>query len=166
MEQQQDFLNEMEDNKLPSMLNVLTILTFIGCAFLLWDVVQLFNIDKDLAKTEEALTKAGGSATEMPAMIKTMLENALNLLKARAANKIPLIVVELLAVILCLFGAIQMRARKMQGYFLYVIGELLPLIAGAIFIGGLMFKGFQLIGLFFPLLFIILYTTQRKHLTK
>ena len=165
MEQQQDFLNEMEDNKLPSMLNVLTILTFIGCAFLLWDVVQLFNIDKDLSKAEEALTKAG-SAAEMPAMIKTMLEDALNLVKARAANKIPLIIVELIAVALCLFGAIQMRARKMQGYFLYIIGELLPLIGGAIFIGSLMFKGVQLIGLFFPLLFIILYTTQRKHLTK
>jgi hypothetical protein len=29
----QDFFTEEQDNKLPTMLNVLTILTFIGCAF-------------------------------------------------------------------------------------------------------------------------------------
>lgn len=164
MEQQQDFFNEMEDNKLPSMLNVLTILTFIGCLFLLWDVFKLFNIEKELNDMQEAMNKLGEK--EMPAMLKSFTDDAMEMVKLRAANKNAMIILELVSVALCIYGAIQMRARKMTGYYLYLIGEILPIIASAIFIGAIAFKGFFIIGYFFPLLFIILYTTQRKHLNQ
>jgi hypothetical protein len=165
MELQQDVFDGMEDNKLPSMLNVLTILTFIGCAFLLWDIIQLMNIEKDIANTEKAMADAAAKMGDMPAMVKTMMQNAMDLLKARANNKIPLMIFEAVSLVLCLYGAIQMRSRKMQGYFMYVIGELLPIIASAIFMGSIAFSGYaQWIGLFFVALFIILYTTQRKYL--
>lgn len=164
MEQQQDFLNEMEDNKLPGMLNVLTILTFIGCLFLLWDVFKLFNIEKELNDMQEAMNKLGEK--EMPAMIKSFTDNAMEMVRLRAANKNAMIVLELVSVALCVYGALQMRSRKMMGYYLYLIGEILPIVASAIFIGSIAFKGFFVIGYFFPLLFIILYTTQRKYLNQ
>jgi hypothetical protein len=65
---------------------------------------------------------------------------------------------------LCVFGAIQMRQLKKQGYFLYLIGELLPLVAVFLFMGIGALKGFGAITLVIPLVFIILYTMQRKHL--
>ncbi|MCX6209507.1 MAG: hypothetical protein NTZ59_08360 [Bacteroidetes bacterium] len=164
MEQQPDFFNEMEDNKLPSMLNVLTILTFIGCAFTLWDVIKTLNAEAELAKVQEAMSKVGD--VPMPEFFKNMTEKALEMAKIKVANKIPIVIVDVLGLVLCIYGAIQMRARKMGGFYMYFIGEVLPIISAAIFFGAIIFKGFFALFLVFPLLFIILYTTQRKHLTK
>jgi hypothetical protein len=60
----------------------------------------------------------------------------------------------------------QMRNLKKQGYLIYVIGELLPILSFAIFIGfGGLFGGIAMMfSTLFALLFIILYTTQRKYL--
>jgi hypothetical protein len=63
-------------------------------------------------------------------------------------------------------GALQMRKRKMQGYYMWLIGEILPFIGVALFISFKVFSGFALIAVMFPVVFIILYTVQRKHLTK
>jgi hypothetical protein len=57
-----------------------------------------------------------------------------------------------------------MRKLKKQGYFLWLIGEILPWVAMFIFIGGVFLKTFMVWFLIFPVLFIILYTLQRKHL--
>ena len=86
--------------------------------------------------------------------------------KTMAANKIPIVILNMLGYALCLIGAIQMRGRKKQGYSLWLIGEILPLASSFIFIGAVLFSGWKMAFLAFPLLFIILYTVQRKHLTK
>ena len=78
-------------------------------------------------------------------------------------NKIPVLIIGLVAVALCAYGALQMRKLKKEGYYLWLVGEVLPFIGSAIFIPaffGTIFIWFAV----FPAIFIILYTIQRKHL--
>ena len=55
---------------------------------------------------------------------------------------------------------------KKQGYMIYVVGEILPIISFAVFIGfGGLFGGIAMIfSTLIAAVFIILYTMQRKHL--
>jgi hypothetical protein len=153
-----------EKKALPTGINVLTILTFIwsGFEFLgyLW---QFFGAKKSIESMEEAINS--DKFDDMPAFLKGMMTpEALEIARKQYENRIPIFIIGLLAVSLCVFGAIQMRKQKQQGYFLYVIGEILPIISMLIFVGFGFFSGFKIIGLIFPVAFIILYTMQRKHL--
>lgn len=164
--EQQEFLQGLEENKLPTGLNVLTILTFIGCAIaLISGCMEFVNADKRLAEMQDLMNS--GKLDKMPDFMKGMInEQTIELLKLQVANKVPMIIIGLLSTGLCFVGALQMRKQKMQGYYLWLIGEILPLIGAAIFISFAVFKGFGMIGLLFPLVFIILYTIHRKYLTK
>lgn len=74
----------------------------------------------------------------------------------------------------CLFGVLQMRKLKKTGFFIYSIFEILPTIYGLITLGGAMFSlgglggGIMAIYTFasalFPIIFIILYAVNFKHL--
>lgn len=161
--EQQDFLQEMEAKKTSTTLNVLTILTLIWCAYSLWGTFKIFNIEKAIPVAEAEIRKMAD--TPMPAFFRNFTVDTLTVLKLQAANKIPIIVLNVVGILLCIFGAIQMRSKKMMGYYLWLVGEILPIVGAAIFIGGVMFKGLFAIGLIFPILFIILYTIQRKNLT-
>lgn len=166
MEQEDDFNQAMEEKKLPTTLNVLTILTFIGSAIgLISSVYQFFGgAEKGVIKIETALSNPNFNS--MPDFVKNMMSpEALELAKAQVANKFPMLLFGLISVVLCVMGAMQMRKLKMQGYYLWLVGEILPVIAVLIFIGTGMFSGLMgyfMIGIL--LLFILLYTMQRKHL--
>ena len=56
------------------------------------------------------------------------------------------------------------RHPMYAGFILWLVGEILPIISGLLFIGTGMFSGFALIGTLFPIIFIILYVVQRKYL--
>ena len=80
-------------------------------------------------------------------------------------NKIPLFIFGLVGVLLWVYGALQMRKLKKEGYTLWLIGEILPWIGTIIFLP-VFFKTIFAYFMIFPVLFIILYTIQRKHLVK
>ncbi len=149
--------------KLPTGLNVLTILTFIGCAWELYSNVKNFfggrKALEEMEKAQEKLAEAPAWARKLAGPeVQEMMLQSLN-------NKVPLLIIGLIAVTLCFYGALQMRKLKKEGYILWLVGEILPFIGSAIFIPALfntMFIYFSI----FPLLFIVLYTLQRKHLTK
>lgn len=84
--------------------------------------------------------------------------------KKSAENKLPIMLLTLVGAGLCLWGALEMRKLKKQGFMLWVIGEFLPIIGGVIFVGMGMFTGLSAIGFVFPLIFLILYLVQRKYL--
>ncbi len=162
---EQNFFDENAPKKLPSGLNVLTILTFIGCAIaLLGGIWQFISADKSVQQLEAAMSDP--NMAQMPDFMKSMMsEEALAMAKKQAANKVPLLAINLIATVLCFVGALQMRKLKKQGYLLYVVGELLPLVGMALFLGMASFKGFGLAAVALTLLFVILYTVNRKHLT-
>ena len=153
--------------KLPGGLNVLTILTYIGSAISLLGSFYSFATAKTTFDTKDtALEKM--NSPEMPAFAKSMMPDPAHfeeMVTKSYENRIPILLISLIAVGLCIAGAMQMRKRKKQGYLLYVIGELLPFVAMIFFIGTFVLTGAGgMIGIGIALLFIILYTMQRKHL--
>ena len=94
--------------------------------------------------------------------------------KGRAAieiqqqNMVPLMIIGMAGIILCMIGALWMRKLKKDGYWMYVAGEVAPLIGGFAILGKSQYNGIGsvIIGLMIPLIFIGLYTTQLKYLIK
>jgi hypothetical protein len=118
-----------------------------------------------VALIEKAMKDA--NRADMPSFVKKFInEDTLALARLQAQNKIPILVINLLSFGLCLAGAIQMRKQKMMGYYYWLIGELLPIAGMAIFASFAAYKGFGMFGLLVPAIFIVLYSTQRKNLTK
>ena len=164
-----DVLQFDENNapKLPSGLNVLTILTFIGCALqLLGTLWTFFNAKKSYDGIDK-LTEQMNSGN-MPSWAKKMMgdpETMVAMITKTYENRIPIVLLSLVAVALCFYGALQMRKLKKQGFLLYTIGEVLPFLTQLLFIGAFAFSGFTMyFGIAIALLFILLYSMQRKHL--
>lgn len=160
-------INDYEKQKLPSGLNVLTILTFIGCAIsLISSVWGFFSAKSSYDNRAKVIDQM--SSDKMPAWAKGMMPDMAHfeeMVTKSYENRIPIMLLGLVAVVLCFVGAMQMRKRKKQGYLLYVIGEILPFLTMAFFIGFFTFSGVGfIVGLVICLLFIFLYTMQRKHL--
>jgi hypothetical protein len=80
-------------------------------------------------------------------------------------NRVAILILGLVAIFLCVYGAVMMRQLKKSGFYLYVIGEILPTIATYIFVGAAALTGFGLIfTVFLTALFIIMYATQLKYM--
>ncbi len=164
-----DILNSENgyESKLPSGLNVLTILTII------WAVISLisstwgfFSAEKgyrEKDKTIEAL-----SSGKIPSFMKSMMPSAENfdvMVTKSYENRIPLLIFGLVAAGLCFWGALEMRKRKKQGFLFYVIGSALPFISSTLLIGLFTITGAG--SLFFiglTLMFVVFYAMQRKYL--
>ncbi len=160
MEQQIDHLhleNEQGSNKLPSMLNILTILTFIGSGFaaigLFGNMAQ--NCEKALEKLDEM--------PEMGGFMAKLMDFSSSQLEIFCENKSLILATGFIGVALCIYGALQMRRLNKQGFLIYAIGELLSPIVMLILTAGssslLALSGFVV-----PVIFILLYASQRKYL--
>ena len=108
------------------------------------------------------------SAPETPAFVRSMMGDAAEyemMVTKSLENKLPILIISLVAAALCFYGALQMRKLNKQGYILYLIGEILPFISLAIFLGTFAMKGFAFyFSAGIAILFILMYTSQRKHL--
>ena len=153
--------------KLPTGLNVLTILSFIGCAFQLLGSLWSFFTAKKSYDGLDKLTEQMNSEN-MPGWVKSMMgdpEKMVKMITKAYENRIPIVLLSLVAVALCFYGVMQMRKLKKQGFTLYTIGELLPFLTQILFIGTFALSGFAMyfaVGI--AALFILLYFTQRKYL--
>lgn len=150
---------------IPGNLNILTILTFIGSGVaLIMAIFQQFTAKSSL----EAMEKMQGSEAleKMPEFAKKMYSNeSIELLRVSYENRVPILVITIVGILLCVYGAMQMRGLKKQGFYLWLIGELLPLIGTVIFVGTGIFSGFVgYISLAIIALFIFLYARQLKYL--
>lgn len=158
----QDFPGE--EKKLPTGLNVLTILTFIGCALELYQ--SLSNYAKSNAAALQEFDKGQEQLKEAPAWARKFAGPEMReMLVQSMDNKVPMLIIALIATGLCVFGAIEMRKLKKQGYLIWLIGELLPYISVGIF-APMFYSTFAKFFIVIPIIFIILYTVQRKHLVK
>ena len=166
----QDFMNEvnaMNENKLPKALNVLTILTFIGSGLTLLfaPVTSWFlNFSK---KMIEQVTQTPNPKITSSELLE--MEESKRIIDISITNLPLTLTASVVGAIACIIGAIMMRKRKKDGLPVYILGVVLPIIVSIILLKSYFFKGgfwALFIGLIFPLLFIILYSVQRKHLTK
>lgn len=153
--------SETSSQKLPGMLNVLSILTLIGSGFVgLSGIYSYFTVCESIKKMEELdLDSLGGGA------MGKMMENATEMLQKQCDHKMVILIITLVSVALCVVGALQMRKLSKSGFLLYTVGELLYPIASVLVLGMGSMAGFALVSsLLFPVVFIILYATQLKHL--
>lgn len=158
-------LDEQGKPKIPSGLNVLTILTFIGCGLfglltLLMPVIYKFLLN--------IMDKAASSGKEFSEKELADMEKGRAAIELVTNNMIPTMIIGMIGIVLCFVGALWMRKFKKDGYWLYIAGQLLPLIAGFFILGSKQYTGVSsyIFGIGIPVLFAILYTTQRKYLTK
>jgi hypothetical protein len=70
--------------------------------------------------------------------------------------------------LLCLFGALQMWKLKKMGYFIYIAGQVLPIVSSVIYLGDFLFTSLgmtaMLTAIIFPVAFIIMYGINLKHM--
>lgn len=163
-----DELNDLLDTdhsgpkQLPQMLNVLTILTFIGSGLSLLSSIWSFFT---LSKTRETLEMSREMQEEMNQeldnpMLNSVMESSLKMLE----NGPTLYTVGIIVALLSILGALQMRKLKKTGFYLYtasnIAGIAVPLaIVGFGFMGSMI-----LLGSIFTILFIILYAVNLKHM--
>ncbi|WP_153799488.1 hypothetical protein [Foetidibacter luteolus] len=163
----QHYLDPMQEKKLPGSINVLTILTFIGSGItLLFSVFGFVRAEQGYKDMEKAINS--DDFEKMPSFLKNMMTpEMLEAAKKSFENRVPILILNLIAVGLCIYGAMEMRKLKAGGYWMWLAGELLPFITIILFSGMAYLTGFNgYIGIGIALLFIILYSTQRKYLTK
>jgi hypothetical protein len=156
-----NWLGEHGD-KLPSTLNVLTWLTLIwnGLSFILsfWGFARAQANYDATVKAQENLDRAPDWARKLagPHPVETA--------RAMLDNRLPVLIIGLLGIFLCFYGALQMRKLKKMGFSLYILGDIVPFAIG-IFVG---FDSFATFGYIFVMmivvLFIILYAVQLKYL--
>jgi hypothetical protein len=137
-------LEDKDMQKLPQMLNVLTILTYIGCGIgALFSILGFLGVgflssmigkSKELAEVSD---KVGGGSLWVG------------------------LIIGLVGIALCFYGAMKMRNLQKQGFFIYVAGQLIPIIYTFATVG----VGFGLMGVVIPIVFIVLYATQLKELS-
>jgi len=152
-----------EKPQLPSGLNTLTILTFIGCGVGLLFTLLLPAISKFFLGF---MDRAKSSGTELSTKQLADIEKGKASFELMQANMVPIMIVNLLGIVLCLVGAIWMRKLKKDGFWIYVGGELLPLIGSFIILGTAQYTGVAsvVMGIGIPVVFVVLYNMHRKYL--
>jgi len=144
----------------PTLLTVICILSFIGIGFsTIWGIITSLAGAAMSAGGEminEAVTEAGGTADT------AAMEEA-------GGGVMIYGVLIVLGAIVSLIGVIQMWKLKKKGFFMYIIGQVLSIASGFFLevmdpVTGETVSGFSVGSLFMPLIFIILYGINLKHM--
>ncbi len=151
--------------KRPTFLTVLCILSFIGIGLGLIGGIMSFataGIAEGMteAMMEEGMADYEDMMSEMGQEEGGLLGGLFDQGMAAMEHARTLAIVQILGNLLCLFGVLRMWKLKKQGFYLYTAGELIPPIVGVILVGGLMATG-----LIIPILFVVLYGLNLKHMS-
>ncbi|MBS1660134.1 MAG: hypothetical protein JST68_03685 [Bacteroidetes bacterium] len=155
--------NLLEEPRKPSeTLKVISVLTFIGSGLAI--LAQLYSFFT-AQKSYDTVVQMQDKMDQAPDFVKKMMgPDPVGTARKTLEAKTPMLIIAIVASVLCIYGAMQMRQLKKQGFPVYVIGEVLPIFAYYIFIGQM-----SIFALCFSLLiaglFIFLYASQRKYMS-
>ena len=160
----EETLSEYESQTLPRGLNVLTILTFIGCALgAIFTLVTPWLMNFLLGM----MNKAAESGTDLTPKQVADMEASKKVIELTQANMVPLLAIGIVGVVLCFVGALMMRKLKKDGFWIYVAGQVLPIVGSLALLGMAQFTSASSYIMFLlPFVFIFLYSRQRKFLVK
>jgi hypothetical protein len=165
MENVLDYENE-QTKGLPVFLKVLCILTFVGAGLYalasLYNMVAFESSIKQLEMSNEILSSTDNPLGDMTGLIEAtkkwgMLSYALGLTGC----------------ILCLVGALMMWKLKKTGFYIYVVGQIIPFIGSYLLMsantGGNNFMGTVstisiVMSVIFSAAFVVMYAFNLKHL--
>jgi len=152
-----------EPKKLPSMLNVLTILTFIGNGL---GFISAFYSYFSAASNYDKVVQAQDKIDQMPDFVKNMMgPDPVGNARRMLDNRLPIMLLTLVGSLLCFYGAWQMRKLKKTGFTIYIVGDIVPFISLFLFIGASTLAGFTgIFSLIITAVFVILYATQLKYM--
>ena len=144
-------------------LKTLTLLTYIGCGI---GAIYIMATPFIMSFSEKMLNRAATAGQDLTASQAKKIEDGRRALELAQANLVPLLIIGSIGIIACFIGALWMRKLKKEGYYLYLAGEILPVIAGFILMGTGQFTGVvsMVIGLAIPIVFVILYSVNFKYL--
>jgi hypothetical protein len=139
-----------EAAKRPVFLTVLCILSFIAAGFAIIGYVTVLTL---MGAASAVASGMEGMSAESSAMM------------SEAMSKVPsagltwaYLIVGFITVIVSLFGVIKMWKLQKIGFFMYVGASVASMVMGIIY------SGFGVMGVIFPVLFIVLYGLNLKHL--
>src|SRR5688572_15295720 len=116
-----DLFEQQRQQELPTMLNVLTILTFIGCAIAylgaLYSYFTSGSYQKQLVELQRMRDQSGEGS-----LAYKIAEGSIEIAKKSYDNRHIMLISGLIFTTMCLIGAIQMRKRKRIGFTIYTIG--------------------------------------------
>ncbi|MCW3071581.1 MAG: hypothetical protein JWO44_1471 [Bacteroidetes bacterium] len=147
--------------KRPQFITVLCILTWIGCGIgLIASVMGYFAVQTAGAMMDVASASDPDAMTNMSAM--PGMEETMNAMKYAGIS----LAVGVLGILLCFAGSMMMWKLKKTGYYIYVAGQIIPLVVSAILLGATAFGGIALVlGAIIPVVFIILYGVNLKYMS-
>ncbi len=156
---------DIEPRRLPSMLNVLTILTFIGSGFgAIGNAISFLRAQSSYDQAVEVQSKL----VEGQDLVKKILGgDPVEIARKSLENRVPILLLNLVGYVLCIYGAIVMRDLQKKGYLIYAVGEILPLFVILFFIGSSFLLAITGIMTFIIIVvFLIMYATQLKYMNK
>jgi hypothetical protein len=157
--EQKDFLQPHSyttENAPPVGINILTILTFIGSAVqVLGAVFNYFMLAYSVKSMEkvESLQRQP-RMKEFGGFFKWSYASTLR----QYEHRTEMLIIVSIAALLCIYGALQIRKLKKQGFSFYTAGELLFPITTFVLID----FWSSVFSFFVATLFIVLYSLQRK----
>lgn len=162
MQEQQDYLQAPLEAKpsVPQGINVLSILSFIGSGFqAIGALISYFIIPYSVQSLPD--TRRLERNADMK-LFSSFFKWSADATMKQYEHRLSILLVSLVAAALCVYGVIQMRKLKKQGFTVYTAGELMLPVFTAIVID----IWSSLFGFFIAAIFLILFAVQRKHLTK
>lgn len=159
----------------PTFLTVLCILSFIGCAWYCFSGISGYftlkamgglggeNVENIMDQAMDE-SMASGEMTEEGAELARNLGDALlgGMDYTAMANSS---LIQGLLCLLILVGVLMMWKLKKTGFYLYTVGQLAYVIVPFVMIGGGLAGLMGIVGAIFPVIFIILYALNLKHMS-
>ncbi len=154
----------METRERPTFLTVICILSFIAIGLGL--LGQLFNFafspnPEEFIEAQEQMEDLMAESEDNPfgSFFSSIMSQSMGAIEHAKT----LGIVNILGLILCLFGVIKMWNLKKVGFVPYIIGNLASPIASVVLVG--LLGGIAVFSFFFPILFIVLYGLNLKHMS-
>ncbi|MCD6065347.1 MAG: hypothetical protein K0S33_173 [Bacteroidetes bacterium] len=148
----------MEDQqpKRPGFITVLCIITWVGCAFAVFGGIAGYFTTKIQCENMDSFSGLYGGA----------LGDSMNEMMDKACQNIGMTtLINVLCGFVCLVGSIFMWKLKKIGYYIYVAGEITPVIA-ALFLGagGIFGAATAIVGFVIAGVWVVLYGINLKHM--
>ena len=158
--------NDSQPAKRPTFLTVLCILTFIGSGWgLISNCMGYFAASTTSAAMSQVKSMNMHSGTEEGKMAENLL-NTMGISVFTEQNLKNNALANLAASVLCLIGAFLMWGLKKNGFYAYILGTLVGIIAPmALFgFGNILALGISIVIGFFGLAFCIMYGLNLKYM--
>lgn len=155
-----DSLNE-SSNKLPSFLNVLTILTFVGSGLtILGALYNLVTVEQQKETIAMMKSQMGGNQLFGAIFNGDMIQ----VLEITLENNLLLNGTSIIVGAMCILGAVLMRKFMKNGLYLYFVASIASIIIPTIVFGMGLMGGMMMFGHLFTVAFMVMYVVNFRYL--